>query len=58
MRASEEQRRELMGEDADTPMLEKSDLPALWISGLLTIGLPCLLLILLIVGVTYLIFFH
>ncbi len=58
MRASEEQRRELMGQDEDNPMLEKSDLPALWISGLLTIGIPCLLLILLIVGVTYLIFFH
>ena len=58
MRASEEQRRELMGEDGDDPMLEKSDYTALWLSGLLTIGLPCLLLILLIVGVTYLMFFH
>ncbi|MBR6955135.1 MAG: hypothetical protein IKH77_08900 [Clostridia bacterium] len=55
MRASEEQRRELTGEDSDLP-LEKKDLPALMVSGLLVVGLPCLLLILLIVGVTLLIF--
>ena len=54
MRASEEQRRELAGEEG--PQLEKHDMTALWMSGLLTIGLPCLLLILLIVGVTYLLF--
>lgn len=55
MRASEEQRRELTGEDGDLP-LEKKDLPALMVSGLLVVGLPCLLLILLIMGVTLLFF--
>ncbi len=55
MRPSEEHRRELAGEDGNLPM-EKKDLPALMISGLLVIGLPCLLLILLIVGVTLLFF--
>ena len=54
MRASEQQRREMT--DDDRPQLEKKDSLALWLSGLLTIGLPCLLLILLIVGVTMLIF--
>ena len=54
MRASEQDRRELM-EDEETP-LEKKDPAAMYISGLLVIGLPCLLLILLIVGVTMLLF--
>ncbi len=54
MRASERERRELLDEDG--PRLEKNDLPALYISGLLMIGLPCLLLILLVVGVTFLLF--
>ena len=55
MRPSEEQRRELGGEDGDLP-LDKKDMPALMISGLLVVGLPCLLLILLIVGITLLFF--
>ncbi len=54
MRQSEQNRREL--NDQEVPQLEKKDLLALIISGLLTIGLPCLLLILLIVGVTMLLF--
>ncbi len=53
MRASEEQRRELVGEDSQ---LEKKDMLALVLSGLLTVGLPCLLLILLIAGATILLF--
>ncbi len=52
MRSSEENRRELTEED--NPQLEKHDMLALMLSGFLTIGLPCLLLILLIVGVTML----
>ncbi len=54
MRASEETRRELTEEDK--PQIEKKDPAAMMISGLLVIGLPCLLLILLIVGVTLLLF--
>ncbi len=54
MRESEQNRREITDED-QLPM-EKHDSAALWISGLLTIGLPCLLLILVIVGVTMLLF--
>ena len=54
MRQSEQNRRELT--DGDEPQLEKKDMLALILSGLLMIGLPCLLLILLIVGVTYLLF--
>ncbi len=54
MRASEETRRELTEEDR--PQLEKKDPAAMMISGLLVIGLPCLLLILLIAGVTILLF--
>ena len=54
MRASERDRRELTEED-ETP-LEKKDPAAMYISGLLMIGLPCLLLILLIAGVTILLF--
>ena len=54
MRDSEAQRKELGGEQ--DPVLEKKDPLAMWISGLLVIGLPCLLLSLLIVGVTVLLF--
>ena len=54
MRASEETRRELT--DEDRPQLDKKDPAAMMISGLLVIGLPCLLLILLIAGVTILLF--
>ncbi len=54
MCASEQNRRELT-EDEEV-QLEKKDSTALWLSGLLTIGLPCLLLILLIIGVTMLLF--
>jgi hypothetical protein len=58
MRASEENRKEAL--DEEEVQLEKHDMLALWLSGILTIGIPCLLLILLIVGVTYLLFggFH
>ena len=54
MRESEETRRELTEEGA--PQLDKKDPTAMMISGLLVIGLPCLLLILIIVGVTMLLF--
>ena len=54
MRTSEQDRKEMLEDEG--PQLEKGDMPALWISGLLTVGLPCLLLILLILGVTVLLF--
>ena len=54
MRASEEIRKELV--DEDELQLEKKDSAAMMIAGLLTIGLPCLLLVLMIVGVTVLLF--
>lgn len=54
MRESERDRQDLAGNE--NPILEKKDSLALWLSGLLVIGLPCLLLILLIVGVTVLLF--
>ena len=54
MRASERQKQELL--DEDELHLEKNDQKALWLSGMLTIGLPCLLLILIIMGVTMLLF--
>ena len=47
MRESEKIKQELQGEE---PQLEKGDFLALWMSGILTIGLPCLLLILLILA--------
>ena len=53
MRESEKIRQELTEE---SPQLEKKDPMALWLSGMLMLGLPCLLLILLIVGVTMLLF--
>ncbi len=58
MRTSEENRKEALGEEE--VQLEKNDMFALMLSGFLTIGLPCLILILLIVGVTVLLFgrFH
>lgn len=54
MRTSEKDRQEML--EDENPQLEKNDMPALWLSGLLTIGLPCLLLILIIIGVTMLLF--
>ncbi len=54
MRDSEAQRQELAGEQ--DPVLEKKDPTAMWISGMLVIALPCLLLILLIMAVTFLLF--
>ena len=54
MRASEENRNEAL-EEEDLP-LEKNDLPALYISGFLMIGIPSLLLIDVIIGVTLLLF--
>ena len=56
MRPSEEHRQDLL--DKDEPDLDRKDSIALWLSGRLTIGLPCLLMILLIVGVTMLLFGH
>ena len=53
MRASEENRKEALEEEVQ---LEKHAMLALWLSGILTIGLPCLLLILLIIGMTFLFF--
>lgn len=54
MRTSEENRKEAL--DEEEVQLEKHDMLALWLSGILTIGLPCLLLILLIIGMTFLFF--
>lgn len=54
MRQSERDRMELLEENE--VQLEKHDMLAMYLSGFLTIGLPCLLLILLIVGVTVLLF--
>lgn len=54
MRQSESDRRELLDEE-DVP-LEKNDLFAMYLSGFLTIGLPCLILILVIIGVTVVLF--
>ena len=53
MRESQRDRQALAGDD---PILEKKDSLAMWVSGLLVIGLPCLLLILLIIGATWLLF--
>ncbi len=53
MRKPERNRRET---EEEQPEVEKKDQLAMWISGLLVIGLPCLLLILLIVGATMLLF--
>ncbi len=54
MRTSQQDKQDLL-QDGE-PMLEKNEPLAMWISGLLVIGIPCLLLILLIVGVTFLLF--
>ena len=54
MRASERERQKLV--ENDQPQIEKKDLLAMYLSGLLTIGLSCLLLILLMIGVTFLLF--
>ena len=54
MRASEKERQKLL--EDDQPQIEKKDLLAMYLSGLLTIGLPCLGLILLMIGVTFLLF--
>lgn len=54
MRTSEKDRDEML--DRDEIPLEKKDTFAMMVAGLLTIGLPCLLMILLIVGVTLLLF--
>ncbi len=54
MRESEKARKDLIDDD-EFPM-EKTDPLAMWISGLLVIGFPCLLLILFIMGVTMLLF--
>ncbi len=42
--------------EADETPLDKKDTAAMYISGLLVIGLPCLLLVLLIAGITILLF--
>ncbi len=54
MREADRERQELM--DEQTPPLEKHDSFTMWVSGMLVIGLPCLVLILIIVGVTMLLF--
>ena len=41
MRPSEQQRQEMM--EDDDPDLEKKDHFALWVSGMITVALPCLL---------------
>ena len=54
MRESEQHKQDMLEDDG--PKLEKHDETALMLSGLITIGLPCLLLILLIMGVTLFLF--
>ncbi len=54
MRKSEQDRRDMTEDDG--PRLEKKDPLAMYLSGILMIGLPCLLLILVILGVTMLLF--
>ena len=54
MRDAEQQKQEMLGEDE--PQLDKHDEMAILLSGLITIGLPCLLVILIIMGVTMLLF--
>ena len=54
MRQSESDRKELL--DEEEVQLEKNDLFAMYLSGFLTIGLPCLILILVIIGVTVVLF--
>ena len=54
MKTAEQDRRETRDEE-ELPV-DRKDMPAMLFSGLLVIGLPCLLMILLIVGVTILLF--
>lgn len=54
MRTSEQDKKALL--EDEEPILEKNDPLAMSIAGFLVIGLPCLLLILLIVGATVLLF--
>ena len=54
MRQSESDRKELL--DEEEVQLEKNDLFAMYLSGFLTIGLPCLILILVIIGATVVLF--
>ena len=56
MRESEKLRQELYEGDEEEIHLEKDDMKALMISGFLTIGLPIHFMILLIMGVTILLF--
>ena len=55
MRESEKMKQELTEENEQLP-LEKNDMTALVLSGFLTIGLPSLVVVLIILGVTWLIF--
>ncbi|MBO4886751.1 MAG: hypothetical protein J5589_00360 [Firmicutes bacterium] len=55
MRESEKLKKEMMDENDELP-LEKNDMTALVLSGFLTIGLPSLVAVLIILGVTWLIF--
>ena len=54
MRPSEKDREELL-DDEDLP-IEKNDLLAMMISGLITIGIPILLILGVVVGVVLLLF--
>lgn len=54
MRTSEQHRQDIS--DGDQLPVEKKDTFAMYLAGLLTVGLPCLLLVLLIAGVTLLLF--
>ncbi len=55
MRDSERMKQESLEENGELP-LEKGDRLAMWLSGMLVIGLPSLLIILIIVAVTLLLF--
>ena len=54
MRPSEKDREELL-DDEKLP-LEKNDMLAMWISGLLTVGLPILAILGIVIGVVLLLF--
>lgn len=56
MNDAERFRQEAIKESKDQVPVEKKDVLAMWLSGMLVVGVPCLLMILLIVGVTMLLF--
>jgi len=59
MRESEKMKKELLAEEeTEKPELEKGDIPAMLISGFLTVGIPCAILLFIIIGAVFLLFIH